>query len=114
MLRPAQQQLWSVRHAQGHSAVAVNACRDDPKAGYFRMAPLDGTRFGAVAGADSLAVEGDSIRPVAGDIQKRAFQMDPPCLIRWYTLFKDAVRRRTLLPLNATVGRAHPLTWPWS
>lgn len=63
--------------------------RDDEKAGYYRMdsrRPKDSS-----SGQDVICVAGESIRPRLGDLQGRAFQFDPPSLIRWYTYQRDQV-----------------------
>ncbi|KAK9908684.1 hypothetical protein WJX75_001402 [Coccomyxa subellipsoidea] len=61
--------------------------RDDEKAGYYRM---DIRRAkDSSSGQDVISVAGESIRPRMGDLQGRAFQFNPPSLIRWYTYQRE-------------------------
>lgn len=62
------------------------------------MSPLPHSSNGSSGGPDSIAVVGESIRPIAADIQKREFRLDPPSLIRWYTLFNQPVGRAASVP----------------
>ena len=65
------------------------AYRDDEKAGYYRM---DIRRAkDSSSGQDVISVAGESIRPRMGDLQGRAFQFNPPSLIRWYTYQREKV-----------------------
>ena len=43
-------------------------------------------------GTDTVSTAGESIRPRVGDVQGRAFEFNPPAMIRWYTCYKDQVR----------------------
>ena len=42
-------------------------------------------------GSDTVSTAGESIRPRVGDIQARAFELNPPSMIRWYVLREDQV-----------------------
>lgn len=52
------------------------------------------------SGQDVISVAGESVRPRVGDLQGRAFQFNPPTLIRWYTYLRDKVN--LLIPSHST------------
>lgn len=66
-------------------------------------------------GSDTVSTAGESIRPRIGDIQGRAFEFNPPSMIRWYTLNKDQVGgfdpcyngARTICYLRSQKQRVH-------
>ena len=64
-------------------------CRDDEKSGHYKMSP----RMPSLShtGTDTVSTAGESIRPRVGDVQARAFEFNPPAMIRWYTCYKDQV-----------------------
>lgn len=50
---------------------------------------------------DVISVAGESVRPRVGDLQGRAFQFNPPSLIRWYTYRRGKVNLTpSLIPLE--------------
>lgn len=59
-------------------------------------------------GTDTVSTAGESIRPRVGDVQGRAFEFNPPAMIRWYTCFKDQVQISRSLSTNSSAA-AHPL-----
>ena len=65
-------------------------CRDDEKSGHYKMSPRTPTL--SHTGTDTVSTAGESIRPRVGDVQARAFEFNPPAMIRWYTCYKDQVR----------------------
>ena len=69
--------------------ISVRIYRDDEKSGHYRMSPR--TPLDSHTGADTVSTAGESIRPRVGDVQARAFEFNPPAMIRWYTLTKDQV-----------------------
>ncbi len=73
------------------SLVAFVACRDDEKAGHYRMEVRHTEDSPTGSSKDVISVSGESVRPRIGDLQGRAFQFNPPSLIRWYTYLRDKV-----------------------
>lgn len=67
-------------------------CRDDPAAGHYRMEVRRPPDSPTCSGQDVLSVAGEGPRPRTGDLQGRAFQFNPPSLIRWYTYYRSEVR----------------------
>jgi hypothetical protein len=59
--------------------------RDDTGAGHYRLAPWKPKQAGP-GDQDTIAVAGDTMDAMTQDVQRRIFRLDPPCLIRWYTL----------------------------
>ena len=87
--------------------------RDDEKAGYMKMSPR--VPHNSHTGSDTVSTAGESIRPRIGDIQDRAFEFNPPSMIRWYTVNKDQVGgfdpcyvgARTICYLRSRKQRVH-------
>ena len=55
-------------------------------------------------GTDTVSTAGESIRPRVGDVQARAFEFNPPAMIRWYTCYKDQVRVSSSLDVRYNIA----------
>ena len=60
-------------------------------------------------GTDTVSTAGESIRPRVGDVQARAFEFNPPAMIRWYTCYKDQVRVLSSLNMGYNLAASTPL-----